>query len=528
VLVKLQVLEQTLPKRNSEQEPEATPANVTLFESDVAECTLFLAREADRAFERAKDFDTGFAPQKLLVAISGGIDSTALLLALHATASHHKFELHAAHLNHNLRGDESLEDERFCRQLCEEFNIPLHATSESAKASEGLGNPSSEEALRLCRYNFLERTAATIGAKFVVTGHNLNDQAETVIFRLVRGTALAGASGMRAWRKFAVHAWLLRPLLGVSRATISQYVLEREHTARTDSSNRDQRYARNYIRQTIITPLLERFPAALKKIESFACAAAVDNDYLGSIAGKNFAALALEKDHWCVDELKPLHQAVLDRLIVLGLRQRAVEVNADLIEEVRKLIDRDNAGEQRGQRFSLNARWDIARQSHYIQWLDKEAIHTVPPEILVPLKIPGISVILPIDRAVSISLVQIEPLLDAGAAGISLDTDLSPFEGELVLRRRQAGDQFQAAGHKNVSSLKKFLHRRKAAELQESMRTEIDRYWTASHCLVLASGREVLWIVGVAVGEKLTLPPGHRPRHSIRFKRLASDSGGFC
>ena len=530
-----------MPKRNSEPNPDAAPSNVTLFESDVADCTLFLAQEAAPGFFAGEDADKKTAQKKLLVAISGGIDSTSLLLALQATAQRHHFELHAAHFNHNLRGDESQEDELYCTKLCEESNITLHREVASSSVIVGRGNATSEDALRRRRYEFLERTALELGAKFVVTGHNLNDQAETVLFRLMRGTAIAGASGMRPWRRFGASLWLLRPMLGVSRATISQYVLEREHTARVDSSNKDERYTRNFIRQTIMRPMLERFPSALEKLESFACAAAVDEDYLSAVARKNFAALNLEADIWPVDGLKQMHQAILDRVLATALRQRELEVNADLIQELRNLIDRDskrdskkdgkdNTEELKGLRFSLNSRWDVARRSHYIQWLDKNVINAAPPEVQVSIKIPGTTAILPLNRAVTIQLAPLcAPDRDINdQTGISLDTDLSTFKETLVLRRRQPGDQFQAPGHKSLSSLKRFLHRQRAGDRQDVLRAALDPHWTASHCLVLASGREVLWIVGVAVSEKLTLRNGQKAHHKIEFQSLLSDIATLC
>lgn len=530
-----------MSKQNPEQKPDTTPANVTLFESDVGECTLFLARQALRSFESTESTtasDNESTPQSLLVALSGGIDSTALLLALQATRGSHKFEIHAAHFNHNLRDKESLEDERYCTKLCEELQVPFHTEREVAASiqAEVQGNPRSENALRQRRYAFLKRTTEATGAKFIVTGHNLNDQAETVLFRLVRGTALAGASGMKSWRNIGSQAWLLRPLLGMSRATISQYVLEREHIARTDSSNQDQRYSRNYIRQTVIPHLLERFPSALKKLESFACAAAVDEDYLSAVARKSFVAQNLEADRWSLEVLKQMHQAILDRIIAQGLRQRAIEVSADLIEEIRSLIDKDCERERKGVRFSLNAYWDIARRSHYIQWLDKEALYAQPPQVQLPIKTPGTTVILPLNHFLSITLVGGESQEAAASAieqpsSLELNTNLTPLlevEDNLVLRRRRPGDQFHAAGHSGPASLKKFLHRQKAAELQDAMRKSLDPYWTPGQCLVLASGQEVLWIIGVAVSEKLKLQPGQKARHNIKFGRLASDSGALC
>jgi tRNA(Ile)-lysidine synthase len=185
------------------------------------------------------------ADELTLVALSGGADSVALLHAMRRNG----YRLGAAHLNHRLRGAESDCDEAFVRRLCAQLGIDL--VVEQAELSD---NPANlEERARVARHAFLERTAERLGARHVALGHQADDQAETIVMRLMRGAGLAGLGAMAE----VGPGRLIRPLLGVWRREITAYLDALGAEFVRDGSNRSPRHLRNRLRHHLI-PIIER------------------------------------------------------------------------------------------------------------------------------------------------------------------------------------------------------------------------------------------------------------------------------
>lgn len=179
----------------------------------------------------------------LLVAVSGGADSTALLLALRNLAGAFGLSLAAAHLHHGLRGADADDDAAFVRALCERLDVPLtHARWNTALRMRRLGL-SGEAGLRTLRRAFLSAAAGRAGASAIATAHTADDRLETMLMRLARGTGLAGLSGMRARRGL----WI-KPLLEATRADVEADLRRIGQAWREDASNRDARHTRNRMR----------------------------------------------------------------------------------------------------------------------------------------------------------------------------------------------------------------------------------------------------------------------------------------
>jgi len=191
----------------------------------------------------------------LLVAVSGGPDSTALLCALSEILGHRA--VHAAHFNHQLRGAESDGDEAFVRELCRRFQVPLTVERRNIAQLLQIRGGNLEAIARRERYTWLAELATRLQIRWVATGHTANDQAETVLFRLLRGSGLRGLRGIAACRPLTEQVHLLRPLLAVPRLAVDAYLEAHGLRARLDSSNLDTRRLRNRIRWQLL-PLLER------------------------------------------------------------------------------------------------------------------------------------------------------------------------------------------------------------------------------------------------------------------------------
>lgn len=188
-----------------------------------------------------------------LVAVSGGADSVALLRAMRALKQPGPGELWVGHFNHGLRPTAD-DDEQFVRELCNSLNLRARFGKPSAALS--LGRNGMEDNARRARYQFLQRAAEDIGARFVVTAHTADDQVETILHRLIRGTGLDGLQGIPRARALGPAVTVIRPLLGTRRADVEKYLRSIGQSWREDQTNQDVRFTRNRIRHELL-PLLE-------------------------------------------------------------------------------------------------------------------------------------------------------------------------------------------------------------------------------------------------------------------------------
>lgn len=201
------------------------------------------------------------------VALSGGADSTALLCAVTQLKQivGGAGRVIALHVNHSLRGQQSDADARWCQQQCNRLGISLEilvaeTARHAAETSQGI-----EAAAREQRYQLLTAAAERAGARYLATAHTQDDQVETVLFRLLRGTGLRGLSGIPPQRVLTSSLSLVRPLLHCTRAMVLDYLAQRQQDYRTDRSNADQQFTRNRVRHTLLPLLRDQFNAEVNQ-----------------------------------------------------------------------------------------------------------------------------------------------------------------------------------------------------------------------------------------------------------------------
>jgi tRNA(Ile)-lysidine synthase len=193
----------------------------------------------------------------LVVAVSGGPDSVALLRALREARG--AGPLTAAHLNHQLRGAESDADEAFVRDLCGGLSLDCRCERLDVRGAAQAEGDNLEGVARRLRYDWLARVAAGVGAAWVATGHTANDQAETVLHRLLRGAGLRGLRGIAACRPLTGGVSLVRPLLAATRDEVMAYLDAIGQAYREDSTNRDPALTRSRIRHQLLPLLAAEF-----------------------------------------------------------------------------------------------------------------------------------------------------------------------------------------------------------------------------------------------------------------------------
>jgi len=272
----------------------------------------------------------------LILAVSGGVDSLAMLRILHALAPEFNTRLHVATLDHGLRGAESAADAAFVREQAVALDLPVTAGAVDVAAYAQDQRIGIEAAARRVRYRFLADVAEQVGARIVATAHQQEDQAETLLLHLIRGAGLTGLRGMqpRTWLPDGIA--LIRPLLDTPRADLEAFLHERGLTAREDASNTDTRFTRNRIRHDVL-PLLHAInPAVVGNLAHTAETLTVDYDALRVM----LPPLPLRRDTFAALPL------AIQRLAILNNPTRTENLSRFDVERAVGFISNGKTGEQ--------------------------------------------------------------------------------------------------------------------------------------------------------------------------------------
>jgi len=234
----------------------------------------------------------------LIVAVSGGTDSVALVHALANLRSRFEYVLHIATLEHGLRGEAGGQDVRFVRDLAQQLNLPCYHNIVDTRAYAQSTNSGIEAAARQLRYAFLAEIAHKVDATVIVTAHHAGDQAETVLMHLLRGAGLHGLSGMVTVAPVPNHdeLTLFRPLLGISKQVLIDYCVEHELTPREDLTNQDVRYLRNAIRHRVLPHLQAYNPNIEIALNRLADSVGLDDAFIQQMLDNDVKPLLVHGD----------------------------------------------------------------------------------------------------------------------------------------------------------------------------------------------------------------------------------------
>lgn len=410
---------------------------------------------------------------KVLVGVSGGVDSVVLLSLLKSVEVECNLELQVAHLDHQLR-QESADDAAFVADLSRRLNIPSHIRSVDVGGLSRQRKISLEMAGREARKSFLSEIAEQTGAQAIALAHHRDDQAETFLLRLVRGS---GQSGLTCMREQQGRWW--RPLLGVGRQQIEAYALENGLEWVEDLSNEDSVFTRNQIRHQVMPALRDINPQCGVRIAETARQLQLEDDYWRQQVEERMAVVLLSSS----DGLRVSRSAMLATHAALRFRlyrQLLTLVRGDLggIESVHlSAIDRLLTGDRSQTRIDLPGAW-IARRYESL-WLRRNPpVDTPFPETVVP--VPG-EILLPDGCRLKATLANKRNEETQNSVEFSLAQLASP----LTLRRWKPGDRFVPSGMKGRKKLKRYF---------SDERVEIE---DRTRALVLTSREEILWVVGM-------------------------------
>lgn len=423
---------------------------------------------------------------RVLVAVSGGPDSLCLLHLLRGISSSLQLELVVAHLDHQIR-PEAGEEARLVKDLATSWSLPFTGASYNVPSMRSAAKLSEEEAARRARYRFLYQAARNHRATVIAVGHHRDDQAETVLLNLLRGTGPDGLAGMLP-RRFLGKIRLIRPLLVVSREEIECYCRDHGLRSFTDRSNLEEKYTRNRVRLELIPHLEKEYNPRLKEsLARLAVMAAADRRYLRAAAEKQLRKLSkIQGKSMLIDcrALNGLPEALRGRVARQALEQ-AVPGKRTGWKQVRKLLAL--AGSlATGKELSLPG--GIQAYRSYGRVVIRPRGKNEDPMEPFPMEVPGRTLLPGMPYSIDARFCHPSALKwppPPECAYIDYDT----IPGELIIRTRWPGARFHPQGAAGSKKLKDFYIDRK-----------VPRHSRDRHPLV-TTGQNIVWVVGLRIGD---------------------------
>ncbi|MBQ8601713.1 MAG: tRNA lysidine(34) synthetase TilS [Bacteroides sp.] len=385
---------------------------------------------------------------KVLVALSGGADSVALLRVLDALG----YQCECAHCNFHLRGEESNRDEAFVQQLCQKFDIPLHVTHFDTTDYAHTKRISIEMAARELRYQWFETLRQSIGASVIAVAHHRDDSVETFLLNLIRGTGINGLKGIAP-----KNGYVVRPLLQESRENILDYLQHLNQDYVTDSTNLQDEYMRNKIRLNLLPLMKELNPSVSESIaattERLADAALIYNKEREMAIQRVMKGEKVISISALLDETAP-SSLLFELLHPYGF-------NSSQIKDIYQSLFG-----QSGRRFH-SSQWEVLRDrdSLILHSFNGEEINHVPPTLTYETIDITPDFIIPRDKHIA--------CLDADKVTLPL-----------TVRKWQAGDKFTPLGMKGKKNVSDYLTDRKFTLFQKG------------HQYVACQGDKIVWLIG--------------------------------
>ena len=395
--------------------------------------------------------------QPVLVALSGGADSVALLRLLLQAGC----DCRAAHCNFHLRGEESMRDERFVCDLCLQLNVPLAVRSFDVPAYQRQHGGSVEMACREMRYAWFEQERQRLGCSVIAVAHHADDQVETFFLNLMRGTGSRGLAGMQRSKD---RIW--RPLLHVGRQEILDYLKDIGQDYVTDSTNAHNDYRRNRLRNIVLPTISEQFPQATERVLDTMDNIADDHALLLSLV----SALIPDERHIDIHQLLAQQQAST----LLYHRIRHMGFSREQCSQAIVAARQGNTGRQ----FPSNNHLLVVNRNT----LDIEDTHPMTAHVEIPFD-PSCGLLSPVHITATRGDAPFTPLMCDGKATVAFNISLLECQ-HIVLRHWRKGDRFKPFG----------MH---GSKLVSDLFADLKLDHAARHkAWLLQADGEIIWVVG--------------------------------
>lgn len=442
---------------------------------------LLSAREAVSKYNMLAKGD------KVIVGVSGGADSVCLLLVLHSMATELELELTAVHVNHGLRGKDADDDEEFTLSLCRKLGVGCRSFHYDVAAMAKERHLTTEEAGRLCRREAFESVAKELSANKIATAHHLNDNCETVLFNLIRGSGITGLVGIRP-----VRGMYIRPLIETSREEIEEYLKARGVTWCTDKTNNQTVYSRNKIRLELLPYIKQNMnPSVEDALGRLSAICADDLDFIEGAARSSLADCTVSKNGQCFllnkEGFNALHVTVRRTIIRIILDELAIplkDVHLVHIDNCLKMLAQSESGA-----FTNVGRCRVSLEHDNIRFSQgDDAVGDY--EYTLPI---GGSIFIPQINA-TVSAARVEQMGEPSANRIYISGD--DVTGDITVRNRRSGDRFSPLGMAGSKKLKEYFIDRK---IPLSARNIVP---------IFVNNNRVIWVGGHVMSEQFKICHG--------------------
>lgn len=402
---------------------------------------------------------------RVLVAVSGGADSMALLCFLLSIKDKYSLDICVAHIEHGIRSNESKADAEFVKNFCNKNNLKFYLkTIDAPKLAKKLGK-GVEEVSREERYKFFD----TIECDKIATAHNLTDNIETLIFRLARGTGLKGACSIPP-----VRGKIIRPLIEISSADIRTYCKQNNIEYRIDSTNFDDTYSRNLIRLNIL-PLLEKLNSDYQNnIANFISSINEDNSFIENRVLSVYDGVVTDSG---IDILKIIKfdEAVRKRIIKLYFEKNGAKIDCFHLNEIEKLLYSSGKVQLLGDNFAVSAKGKL-RLANLKKCTDCGEFVT-----------------------------EILNINEFKAKNIDFYCDCDKIIGSVTVRKRKAGDTVKPSGRGVTKTLKK-LFNETAFPIEKR-----------DDAIIVCDDDGIIGVIGICVDERVKVDKGTKRVYSIKL-----------
>lgn len=415
----------------------------------------------------------------LVVGFSGGWDSMCLLHIVNLIAKEKGFRVVAAHLNHNWRGAESDGEEENCRQFCIKHNIKFT----TKKLNKDI--KPSEVIARELRYAFFKDCAVEYNAAAILTAHTKSDNAETILYRIIKGTGLNGLEGIHQCRKVDSFT-VIRPLLNYTRKDIEKYCIENELFPNNDSSNLNTKYARNNIRHNIMPALRNINPNIENSLITLADIASGNNKIINELI-ENIDNQISVGEKWLTSNFLLLDAPTRQHFVYNLLLKNDIEPSFARVQEIMQFIS-ENYMSKSGKTMSLTSDAWLFTSHKYTYVIHRDDDSKYLEEVQIDKEGEyNFAGLYNFSLQKHIEKIELYPKSGSNSAY----ADLSNIKFPLVLRTRRNGDIIQPFGMEGKMKLKKYFINK---NIPSHDRDKI---------MLLCCGNEVLWAVRVGLSEKL-------------------------
>ena len=435
-----------------------------------------------------------------IVGFSGGWDSMCLLDIMNKLSREHGFLLVAAHLNHNWRGKESMAEKERCLAFCEENDI----TFISDTLAEGI--KPSELTAREMRYDFFKKCAEEFEADAILTAHTKSDNAETILYRIIKGTGLNGLEGIKEIRALGGFK-VIRPILNFSRKDIEEYCIKNELYPNNDSSNANTKYARNNIRHNIMPAIKLINPNIENSLITLADIAAGNNKIINELM-QNIENQITIGDKWLTQNFLILNSAIKQHFIYKLLLKNDIEPSFSKTQELISFIS-ENQKSKTGKTLSVANDKRLFVSHKYTYFVHNSHYKKIEDEIIVYEAGEYV-----LDGRYKVIIKEDNEKVEKFPEAISNSAyvDLSNTNFPLTIRTRRNGDIIQPFGMQGKMKLKKYFINK---NIPEHDRDKI---------ILLCRDNEVLWAIGAGLSEKLRTKD--TPTHKLKMEIVKDDSAG--